>query len=173
MNEFIFYDEIFPKEELDNYRQQILSLEWQRDDSGNVNRFIKYIREYPMPEALLSAYMHFLKPLDKDNLEKGFRERKGFSVDAKLAKYHRGDSFRWHCDDWIWSNDVPSARRVLTAITYLNDNFTGGETEFSCGKLIKPVSGKTLLFPSFWCFGHRGLPVESGEKHILVMHIWT
>ena len=41
MNEFIFYDEVFPEEELDIYRQQVSSVEWQRDDSGNVNRFIK------------------------------------------------------------------------------------------------------------------------------------
>lgn len=173
MNEFIFYDEVFPEEELDIYRQQILTTDWQRDADGNANRFKKVIGEYPAPEALLSVYTHFLKPLDKNNLEKGFAERGNFFIDAKLAKYYQDDNFGWHCDDWIWSEAVPSARRVLTSITYLNDNFTGGETEFSCGKIIKPVSGKTLLFPSFWCFGHRGLPVESGEKHILVMHIWT
>ena len=32
-------------------------------------------------------------------------------------------------------------------ITYLNDNFVGGETEFSAGTLINPEENKTLIFP--------------------------
>ena len=31
MNEFIFYEDVFPKDELDIYRQQILSTDWERD----------------------------------------------------------------------------------------------------------------------------------------------
>jgi len=169
--DFIYYDKVYSDIELEYYKQIIPLLSWDRQEEECIDRFISTTNEYPSPDKLLSAYMEFLNPIERDNLEKGFND--GFAIDAKFAKYKETDNFRWHCDDWIWRNEAPRLRRILSTITYLNDDYDGGETEFSNGRLIKPESGKTLIFPSFWSFPHRGLPVESGEKHILVMHIWT
>ena len=73
--------------------------------------------------------------------------------------------------------------RYVTVIIYLNDNFTGGETEFTrLGLKIRPKTGKALLFfngilnkDSFkngLCdviedSQHAGTTVQSGEKFMM------
>ena len=67
------------------------------------------------------------------------------SMDLKrcvLKKYDVGDSFDTHVD----VSDYASARRWLAFLVYLNDNFTGGETEFVDGKMIHPKTGSVLIF---------------------------
>ena len=72
-----------------------------------------------------------------------------------------------------------SGQRRATLLVYLNDDFTGGETEFvNVGKKIHPETGKGILF---WNTRddeslipdskHRGNPVLTGEKWIATK--WT
>jgi len=68
---------------------------------------------------------------------------------------------------------VANQRRV-TAITYLNDGFEGGETDFpAIGLRVRPVAGDVLLFHSILSGGgadprarHAGLPVTRGVKWV-------
>ena len=76
------------------------------------------------------------------------------------------DSYDTHVD----VSDYASARRWLAFLVYLNDNFTGGETEFHDGKMIHPKTGTVLVFPCVWTFPHSGLPVKSGSKYILTTY---
>ena len=81
----------------------------------------------------------------------------------------------WHSGDWAhlthqYSNE--RIKRQFTCITYLNDNFVGGETEFSAGTLINPEENKTLIFPAHWEFAHRGREVTEGTKYVYINHIW-
>ena len=71
-----------------------------------------------------------------------------------------GGYFKWHEDSF--------KGRVLSLIIYLNDldENDGGETEFSCGKVIKPTQGKLLLFPSTWTYLHRGKRLLKNKKYI-------
>ena len=46
--------------------------------------------------------------------------------ELRIKKYEVGDSFDKHVD----VSDYKSARRWIAFLVYLNDNFTGGETEF-------------------------------------------
>ena len=66
----------------------------------------------------------------------------------------------------------PNWRRIISSITYLNDDFKGGETEFE-DQLIIPQSGKTVTFPSTFTYPHRGCPITEGTKKILVLHVWV
>ena len=53
-------------------------------------------------------------------------------------------------------------------MTYLNDVYDGGETEFMFYNLkIKPRKGLTLIWPAGWTHMHRGLPSEKSEKMIV------
>tara|TARA_Y100000114_G_scaffold119383_1_gene114080 strand:+ start:402 stop:596 length:195 start_codon:yes stop_codon:yes gene_type:complete len=46
---------------------------------------------------------------------------------------------------------------MLVFTTYLNNVKKGGETQFLYQrKKIKPLQGKTILFPSFWTHVHKG-----------------
>jgi hypothetical protein len=78
-----------------------------------------------------------------------------------LAKTSENGYFNWH-SDYVKGSD-----RILTYLLYLNDNFEGGETEFACGKVIKPKKGKLLIFPSSPPFVHRGCKVKSGDKYVV------
>ena len=63
-----------------------------------------------------------------------------------------------NCVDWLeivhwpkgsfqeFHKDFESQDTVLTSITYLNDDFVGGETVFKDGIVIKPKKGRTLFF---------------------------
>ena len=92
-------------------------------------------------------------------------QKYGFE-EMRIKKYDVGDSFDTHID----VSDYASARRWLAFLVYLNDNFTGGETEFVDGKMIHPKIGSVLVFPSLWTFPHAGLPVKSGTKYILTTY---
>ena len=49
---------------------------------------------------------------------------------------------------------------------------TGGHTEFSDGKLIKPKAGKIVLFPPYWTHFHRGVTPTSETKYVM-SYFWT
>lgn len=76
-----------------------------------------------------------------------------------------------HCLNDLKEN---GSLRYGTILVYLNDNFTGGETEFpKLGVKIKPKLGKVLIFYSLDPKKkqideslHAGLPVKSGIKWI-------
>ncbi len=76
-----------------------------------------------------------------------------------------------HCMDDLKIN---GSLRYATILVYLNDNFTGGETNFpKLGVSIKPKMGKVLIFyslnPDMSQLNeslHAGLPVKTGTKWI-------
>lgn len=77
----------------------------------------------------------------------------------KIQKYDPGQSyFNWHAEiDGNYDNHYNTKDRILVFSTYLNTIKQGGETEFLYQKeKIKPVEGKTILFPPFWTHTHRG-----------------
>jgi len=168
----IFYDFVYSDDELDIYKK-LCEDNWIRTDGNTGNRHVKILDHYPNPHKLLDSYLSFIPDISASCLYNGIFEcNKGFSCDAKLAMYEGSDYYGWHSDDWIHHEKMIKWRRVISSITYLNDDYEGGETEFD-GKIIKPETGKTLVFPSSWCFPHRGNPVTKGTKYILVMHFWS
>jgi len=71
--------------------------------------------------------------------------------------------YHWHGDDYCDEHSM----RIITYIWYLNDVEEGGHTQFHTGISIKPEQGKILLFPSTWCYPHRGCPPVSNTKYIV------
>ena len=67
--------------------------------------------------------------------------------------------------------DYKSARRWIAFLVYLNDNFSGGETEFyPHQQVIHPKTGRVLVFPCVWTYPHAGLPITTGTKYILTTY---
>ena len=87
----------------------------------------------------------------------------------RIKKYNKsGDQFKEHVD----IGDTSSSKRYLAFLLYLNDNFSGGETEFTtCGLTIQPKTGTVVVFPPTWNFPHQGNKVTSGEKYILSTYL--
>ena len=98
--------------------------------------------------------LHFMCPEIK--IEAGLADE-GYCIQRKST----GQFYDWHADT------TGSPHRRLSAVLYLNDDFTGGETEFALQKVkIKPETGKLVLFPPYWTHTHWSRPVETGTKYI-------
>lgn len=83
---------------------------------------------------------------------------------AKVQMTMPGQGFhRWHFD----GAGFLTQGRSFVIITYLNDDFEGGETEFLYqGIRVKPEKGKTVIFPASYTHMHRGNPPIGGTKYI-------
>lgn len=84
----------------------------------------------------------------------------------ELLRYGPGQKFGVH-------TDVVAGReegfRILSAVCYLNDNYTGGELWFPRQQVkIRPEAGDVVLFPSNFCYPHSSIPVIEGTKYAVV-----
>ena len=84
----------------------------------------------------------------------------------ELLRYREGERFGLHTDAILGRQE---GFRQLSALLYLNDNYTGGETYFPRqGLKFKATAGDLLLFPSNFCYPHESLPVVKGVKYAIV-----
>jgi prolyl 4-hydroxylase len=89
----------------------------------------------------------------------------------QVIRYHQGDEFRPHRD----SVGPGENQRIMTALVYLTEAYTGGETRFlRTGLTFRGGLGDALLFRNSGADDlsdplaeHAGLPVLSGTKIIL------
>lgn len=97
-----------------------------------------------------------------EKYEVGSMYHEGYS----MLRYSTGQEYKAHKD-----GDTGSGR-ALSAILYLNDDYTGGEVEFVHHNIkIKPKPGMLLLFPSNYAYSHVAHPVTSGTKYAIVTWI--
>ena len=95
----------------------------------------------------------------------------------QILRYRPGQQYHNHLDY------IPGAsnQRIVTALLYLNEDYTGGETGFRrVGLKVRGRTGDVLLFrnalPDGTCdkdAEHAGLPVLSGVKHLATRWIRT
>jgi hypothetical protein len=176
MNDFIFYDYLYKKEDIDKLNEICKNVDWVRTKPLNAditNRFVSSCDLILDTRIIIHAYLSYVPELVARSLDHGLRKSNGCFPDVKLSKYDSSHFYDWHCDCWQTNNNLVGRKRQLSSITYLNDDYEGGETEFDCGVTIKPTAGKTLIFPSTWVFPHRGNKVISGTKYIYINHIWV
>jgi len=107
-------------------------------------------------------------------------------------RYDKNGSYMEHFDSFIKQTEnsiytkefyeqsmASGGQRKFTALFYLNDNFSGGETNFpKLNKKIKPETGKLLYWNNLDENGntnlnmiHAGMPVLDGQKWVLVVYI--
>jgi hypothetical protein len=82
-----------------------------------------------------------------------------------IRKYDIGADMGEHAD----SNDTSDRYHPLVSgVLYLNDDYEGGELEFSQQNIkIKPSAGSLVMFPSYEPYYHRPLPVKTGVKYMI------
>jgi predicted 2-oxoglutarate/Fe(II)-dependent dioxygenase YbiX len=177
MNELIFYDYVYNKTAINEIKKICDCISWKRAsdlvNSNDGNRYTCIVDNMLDSDELIQSYLNFLPEYVSVCLNEGFITSGGYTPDVKLSKYEINDQYGWHCDGWEKNISAPIWKREISSITYLNDDFEGGETEFSSGLVIKPQTGKTLIFPSNWNFPHKGNIVTKGTKYIYVNHIWV
>jgi hypothetical protein len=112
--------------------------------------------DYDLAGELFQRIGPFLPPIFEGwtlcNLNERFR----------VYRYESGQYFKWHRDG-SFMREVTEASKI-TFMIYLNEEFTGGETNF-LNFSITPKRGAALLFPHM--LRHQGDPVEKGIKYVL------
>lgn len=91
----------------------------------------------------------------------------GYPVGGHYIEHNDSENF----EDGKWKR---MAHRDITILYYLNDNYTGGELEFTqLGLTIKPKKGMMIAFPSYHEFAHKVHPVKYGFRYTLVSWLET
>lgn len=124
-------------------------------DSANINENFRKINN-KFYELLTGASQFYGKHFD---VHESIFDVEGYS----LLKYSGGQYYKAHYDGGT------DTARSISAILYLNDDYTGGEIEFvNFGIKIKPKAGMLILFPSNYAYRHIAHPVETGTKYAIV-----
>ena len=84
---------------------------------------------------------------------------------VNIQKYKKNEGyFGWHTE----RAEIPTCKRLLVFMTYLNDVTEGGETEWFYQKTkIKAEKGLTVIWPVEWTHLHRGCVSKTQEKYII------
>ena len=171
-SEMIYYDTVFTKEDLDVVRnicekdQWLIGSKGYNGDRDVLKEGILNPKNAPPFPIIMKKYLDSLHPVQRSYIS-AFTKNK-FLYDAKLARYNVGDQYVWHVDEL----SLGKLERLISSITYLNDDFKGGTTEFE-NRTITPKKDHTLIFPSNWAFLHRGTPITEGCKYIMVVHCFV
>ena len=152
------FDEL-PQEEWDrNGAPKFTQVNINKDQPGLVDVLVTFtktaLKQYQDTYSVAS-HLPFLKRLEE----------------FRIKRYNGGSEDRY--DDHIDVEGPDSATRYLSFLFYLNDDFTGGETEFTEGGIVTPRRGSVLVFPPYWMFPHAGRRVITGTKYIMstYMHL--
>tara|TARA_Y100001973_G_scaffold71144_1_gene103730 strand:- start:131 stop:772 length:642 start_codon:yes stop_codon:yes gene_type:complete len=93
----------------------------------------------------------------------------GYPPGGHYKGHNDGESFNTETRQWERLMD-----RDVSFLFYLNDQYGGGELEFTdLGLTIKPKKGMMIAFPSYKEFAHRVHPVTWGHRYTLVSWVGT
>jgi len=99
-----------------------------------------------------SHYSEVVYPFAKNNI-------KAREQSIHLLKYGEGGHLPAHQDQGV-------STRVLSSVMYLNDDYEGGDIEFSqSGVRISPEAGSIIFFPSNFLYVHEVHPISSGFRY--------
>ena len=80
----------------------------------------------------------------------------------QVLSYTESEFYNWHYDQATNHKDN-AHHRTVSIVLYLQNATKGGRTIFP-HRAYKPEAGQALIFPSNWCFPHRGEEVHEGRK---------
>ncbi len=138
----------------------------QSNTSGGADRYsrdsdqIQFLAEFPAVEhePILVFAQQCLNHYTSERKQAGETPPFGLREGYNILRYKPGEAYHAVHSDAGWPNLI---HRHLTLCMYLNTIEEGGETEFPEQSLkVKPVAGKTVIFPASWIYPHRSLPTD-------------
>jgi len=106
-----------------------------------------------------------LDPADFDRMFQ-FVFRPG-TINVRRYVAEQGGYPYWHCEHYPKRGDDDALHRVLLYTIYLNDGFSGGETDFFYQRRsIVPRTGDLLIAPAAFTHTHRGNRPRGRDKYI-------
>jgi len=85
-----------------------------------------------------------------------------FRESIQVLSYTENEYYNWHYDQAANHKDN-AFNRTISVVLYLQNAEEGGRTIFP-HRAYRPKAGQALIFPSNWCFPHRGESVYKGRK---------
>jgi len=111
-------------------------------------------RLYESLDFATNHYANVLYPFCGKNIK-----NREFSI--HLLKYEAGGFLPAHQDHGVSS-------RILSTVSYLNDDYEGGEIEFANSNIsLKPPAGSIIFFPSNFLYVHEVRPITNGFRYSL------
>jgi len=93
----------------------------------------------------------------------------------KFIEYNKDTLMQKHCDHvytLFKHHGKPRGVPILSIITILNDNYSGGEI-IMCEKYkYKLKTGETLIFPSNFLYPHEVKKITKGTRHSMVSWVY-
>ena len=88
----------------------------------------------------------------------------------QIQHYKPGEGYyEWHID----GAQLTGCERAMVYMTYLNDVTEGGGTMFyHQDYTVKPVKGKTVIFPAAYTHVHKGEISQTQHKYIITGWLW-
>jgi hypothetical protein len=120
------------------------------------------------------SYMSILARIKKHIVERYNVEYPIYPDSFKLVRWEDGEDHDPHSDNAdVEGTENPTAPwRIYSAIIYLNDNYSGGQTYFTKFDYdVEPQAGKLLVFPSGLDYEHGVRKIE-GDRRTL-MSFWS
>ena len=135
-------------------------------DSIDVGMYIDKINKTPILKSYVDELFEILKLYTKKYTYSKVCNF-GLLEDFNLQYYPVGGGYHgWHTERTTSAS--PNSARHLVFMTYLNDIYSGGGTEFLHQKRkFKARKGKTLIWPADWTHTHRGIVSNTQEKYII------
>jgi Rps23 Pro-64 3,4-dihydroxylase Tpa1-like proline 4-hydroxylase len=145
-------------------------------DNQKTNLDYRVTNWIPLPPQIIENTTNSIAEFYNTQLISKYKQQIKNIEPPQFLHYTPGGKYDVHNDseDFINGKLQRVCERDLTILTYLNDNYEGGELEFpDWGVKLKPKAGTVLCFPSYIEFSHRVHPVTSGERFTLVTWICT
>tara|TARA_Y100000590_G_scaffold462674_1_gene627404 strand:- start:1809 stop:2402 length:594 start_codon:yes stop_codon:yes gene_type:complete len=93
-------------------------------------------------------------------------------ITLEQFRMHRYDPNKHYYNEHIDSINVPSSRRMLVMLYYLNTVDKGGETVFSTlDKRVYPIKGRLLVAPTWFGYPHSGETPFTETKYMIKTYI--
>lgn len=177
-----WYDSQPYQDELGQWKEKLKDKPTGRQKEFNWNRTeTNFNKIWPIPDFPLDnthknlepvinlIHEPYLKILDIWYEKTGNKKLDYVSRNYMLKKYNTGGSLGTHIDI---NPDDPINTMDWSALFYLNDDYVGGEIEFTdSDTVLKPAAGSALIFPT--TAPHMAYEVTEGNKYFIFMMIDT
>ena len=135
----------------------------------SARRITTTIKTFERPEAFTTIVARGLR----EHVEPRYGVRIEWFEWPDVLLYRPGGHYDLHTDADLRDPETGRWRRVtdrdFSLLIYLNDDFTGGNLELpDRGETVRPQAGMLVAFPSDHRFSHAALPVESGNRYVIV-----
>lgn len=146
---------------------------WGSNQSSTNHRQTKWLTLSSQIHTLLHKSIHeiheeYLKPIYNTKLK---------NVEPpQFLRYDQTNHYDKHNDSesFVDGELQRVVNRDISLLLYLNDEYQGGEIEFTQLQItIKPKKGMLIAFPSYIEFEHKVHPVTSGTRYNIVSWIET